>query len=123
MMKLLVGVDGSDHAMRAVRYVGELGRRGLTLEAVLCHVRPPGATDGEAALASAQAALDGSGVKATPHHATGEPASELARVAEAWDCDAIVVGHRGLGRMAGALFGSVSSAVSRRAEVPVIVVP
>ena len=52
----------------------------------------------------------------------GDPATEILRVARQRDAALIVVGSRGLGRIAGALVGSVSSAIVRRADRPVLVV-
>jgi nucleotide-binding universal stress UspA family protein len=52
----------------------------------------------------------------------GEPAEALERVAAEVGADAIVVGSRGLGE-AGATVGSVSEALLRVADRPVLVIP
>jgi nucleotide-binding universal stress UspA family protein len=51
----------------------------------------------------------------------GDPAEAVLDFAQARDADVIVVGSRGLGRVAGALLGSVSREIVQRAERPVLV--
>ncbi len=50
------------------------------------------------------------------------PTDAILRVADAHDADLIVVGTRGLGAVQSALFGSVSKALVRRSQRPVLVV-
>ena len=50
----------------------------------------------------------------------GTPRREIVHVAEAHECDLIVMGSRGLGAVMSML-GSVSSAVLAESEVPVLV--
>lgn len=52
----------------------------------------------------------------------GEPADEIVGYADAMDADMIVVGSRGHGALASALLGSVSRAILREAQRPVLVV-
>jgi nucleotide-binding universal stress UspA family protein len=51
----------------------------------------------------------------------GEPAAAIVDFARARDADVIVVGSRGLGRLTGAILGSVSRAVARQADRPVLI--
>ena len=51
----------------------------------------------------------------------GDPAKEILAVAHERQVDVICLGARGRGRIAGALLGSVSSAVLRASPVPVVV--
>jgi nucleotide-binding universal stress UspA family protein len=51
----------------------------------------------------------------------GDPAKEILAVAHERQVDVICLGARGRGRIAGALLGSVSSAVLRDSPVPVVV--
>ena len=51
----------------------------------------------------------------------GDPAMAIVDFARAREADMIVVGSRGLGRIAGAILGSVSSAVAQHADRPVLV--
>ena len=52
----------------------------------------------------------------------GDPGEEIVRLARHRDVDLVVVGSRGLGSVAGAVFGSVSRFVVRHADRPVLVV-
>jgi nucleotide-binding universal stress UspA family protein len=51
----------------------------------------------------------------------GDPREALLEVARSENADLIVVGSRGLGAVAGALLGSVSSKVVHHADRPVLV--
>jgi nucleotide-binding universal stress UspA family protein len=51
----------------------------------------------------------------------GDPAERLAEYAKFAHCDLVVVGSRHLGALASALFGSVSSGLLKRSDVPVLV--
>ena len=51
----------------------------------------------------------------------GEPVDSILAFADSRDADLIVVGSRGLGRVAGTVLGSVSKELIRRAERPVMV--
>ena len=124
MLRLLVAVDGSDNAMRAVRQVAAMARRGLTLEAVLCTVQPPGRShaDGNATLAPGIAELARAGLRVLTHQATGQPVEEIARAASGWHTDAIVVGRRGHGAPTSASPGSVATRLACESSLPVVVV-
>jgi nucleotide-binding universal stress UspA family protein len=60
-------------------------------------------------------------IRAEPH--AGEPAEVVLAIARERGIDAIVVGRRGRGRLAGLLLGSVSQKVVTLARCPVVVVP
>lgn len=139
-LKLLVATDGSENALRAVRHVTDLARRGVAVHAVLCNVQLP-VMSGEvgviapieiaerqrtlaagAAIASAARLLENAGVEVSTHEATGVAADEIVAAAEAHGCDGIVMGSRGHGALASLLLGSVSSQVARKAFVPVTLV-
>ena len=140
MLRLLIGSDGSENALRAVRQVGALAQRGLAIEAVLCNVRPPiGAQEANAAASEAQlrhdreadanvilapgiAELARAGVRVLTHHAVGDVVEELVDAAAQWDSQAIVVGRRGLGPVASVLLGSVSARLARDGRIPLMVV-
>jgi nucleotide-binding universal stress UspA family protein len=135
--EIVIATDGSDSAGHAVsagcKLAGALGAR-----AVLLYVRPPIGALGEPyhqerlskEMEHARAALDGAkgiaefeGVESEEEILEGQPADEIVGLARARDALLIVVGSRGLGAVAGALIGSVSSAVLHRADRPVVVVP
>jgi nucleotide-binding universal stress UspA family protein len=55
--------------------------------------------------------------------AWGDPAEVIVEIARAEQMEAIVIGRRGRGRLAGLLLGSVSQKVASLASCIVIVVP
>lgn len=66
--------------------------------------------------------LAGSPVKYKLRSECGRPADVIISVGKECECDAIVMGSRGLGGLTKLLIGSVSSEVINHAEVPVIIV-
>lgn len=134
---VIIATDGSESADRAVA-AGAALARDLGTRAVAVYVRPSLGTLGEPyyqeklseQLAHARAALDRAhriaddeGVAADEEIMEGEAAEQIVQLARARDALVIVVGSRGLGAVAGALLGSVSSAILHRADRPVLVVP
>jgi nucleotide-binding universal stress UspA family protein len=63
------------------------------------------------------------GVSAEEEILEGSAADRVVELARDRNARQIVVGSRGLGAVAGALLGSVSSAIIHRADRPVLVVP
>lgn len=63
------------------------------------------------------------GFQAEPRAAGGKAWKVICDVAGEAGAEAIVLGSRGLGRVSGALLGSVSSAVTVHALRPVLIVP
>ena len=76
----------------------------------------------ERVLAPEAAALRNRGARVDLHVTTGPPAPEIVRYAESNDSDLVVIGARGLGTMKRLLLGSISEAVLRHADCPVLVV-
>src|SRR3546814_7923155 len=130
-MRILVPVDGSDSSLAAVRFViAKLASAGTPQEIHLLTVQPqlPTASrfvdagvlrdyrqeEGAKDLAAARKLLDNAGVEYTSHIAVGDPADTIATYADQKQCDAIVMGTRGLRRVAGLVLGSV--AVKRSEE-------
>ncbi|WP_179284040.1 universal stress protein [Bordetella genomosp. 10] len=140
MSCLLVPVDGSDNALRALRYVIDHKPMFEPLTLHLLNVQIPitsasvrrfidSATihkyhqeEGEAALANAKALLDGSGIPYTAHIQAGSSAETIVATADENHCDHIVMGTRGLGSAAGMWLGSVTTKTLHLAKVPVTVV-
>jgi nucleotide-binding universal stress UspA family protein len=89
--------------------------------------RPPGETgshpnDSQALLDRALVKAVEAGVAAECETVEGNPAHEIIEAARTNDADVIVVGSRGLGKISSVLLGSVSQAVLREADRPVLIV-
>ena len=141
--RVLVGVDGSETARAALRFV-RIVRRPDDVHVGLLHVRPaPIAAggrrrrrsaadpesgqdlrpaDADAVLADAAAVLGETGGPVERLASEGDRAREIVRIAEDRDVDLVVVGARGLGTLERLLLGSVSEAVLHHAGRPVLIV-
>lgn len=142
MLKLLVSVDGSESAVRAVEHmITKLAWFKDGVEIHLLNVQHPMPygnrvtsvlgqdkvnqyhhDEGIAALQPARAKLDAAGIKYAFHIGVGEAAETIVHYAREKGCDQIVMGTRGLGSTAGLLLGSVATKVIHLAEVPVLLV-
>lgn len=140
-MKILLAVDGSEHALRAARQVVQLREQLASPPAVLVlNVQPPVASglvrrflsqdaldgyyrdEARGALEPVEAVLAQGGVTAQSHVVVGDIASTIAEFAASHDCEQIVMGTRGLGGVKGALLGSVASEVLHLTDRPVLLV-
>jgi nucleotide-binding universal stress UspA family protein len=134
---VVVGVDGSESALRAVEWgAAEAARRGAPLRLVTALAVPsdhlvghPGLgerfrDESEAlarrALRTAASAVSGAGVPVDTEVRVGFPVGTL--VEEAHRAQVLVVGSRGRGGLAGLLLGSVAAALAAHAACPVVVV-
>lgn len=128
---VVVGVDGSEQARRALTWAAEEAKlRGARLRVV--HVWSYLAQTGEAfdptygdddarrLLQEAVAGL-GDGVDIETIAVCDLPARGLLDSAQ--DADLLVVGARGMGGFGGLLLGSVSQQVAQHAPCPVVIVP
>jgi nucleotide-binding universal stress UspA family protein len=77
---------------------------------------------GEGVLEPAEATASAAGVACVRHVRIGAPAAEIAACATEHGCDAIVMGTRGMGAVAGLLLGSVATKVVHVAALPVTLV-
>ena len=136
----LVPVDGSEDALHALAHaLSELrDTPGAQLHVLNVQPQPihpwPGKLvspdlieeelrrEGEKIVQDAAAAARSSGVRCTWHVRIGHAAHEIVSCAVEQHCDAIVMGTRGLGRVAGLMLGSVASKVVHLATVPVTLV-
>ena len=140
VLHFLVAVDGSEHSLAAVRWVAQIGADGKRLRCTLLNV-PKSIMSGEVGiLAPASIALeerDRSAADILEHAAAimrssaipfeieeqiDDAATAIIMRAQSLQCDAIVIGRRGLGIVRAALLGSVSTEVVRRSNVPVLIV-
>ncbi|MGE5089926.1 MAG: universal stress protein [Candidatus Levyibacteriota bacterium] len=139
MYKVLVAIDGSTHADRAIEHLLKVAGSGAALEVVLLNVQPEivdWQTHGlakEAMLAhrhqlgqqATEAARQRLGGTAIPHRLRtelGDAAKTIVAIAADEGCDCIVMGTRGTGALPGLILGSVATKVVHLAEVPVTLV-
>ncbi|MBN1110290.1 MAG: universal stress protein [Methanomassiliicoccales archaeon] len=135
LKRILVGVDGSENSLRAVRYAATLAK-GFQAEVTLAHVVPPSdyaLTSGKATYMEKDAKLGGERLRASeellkkekvPFNSVvefGVPSEQLLILSK--DHDAVVVGTRGLSPFKEALIGSTSHRLVQLGKVPVTIVP
>lgn len=135
---IVVGVNGSDHARRALRWAGEFAKRtGRKLVAVWAWQVPvaggalyPVPVDVEGCAREAAEALHREiaaagldDVDVTELALPGQAAAQLLGAVDDQRGALVVVGARGAKGLAGALLGSVSDQVVHHATMPVVVVP
>ena len=137
--KVLVAVDGSGDASKAVRYAADIARKydGMLILLAVDGHRPLKGPLAELAetedlsrgeiferiLSSAVVLADlPDGLKLEKRILDGDPGDEILAEAERTGAGLIVVGSRGLGAYAELLLGSVSRKVLHLAKVPVMVV-
>ena len=137
-MRILVPVDGSEPALRAldaaIRRAKGSGGQVLLLNvqtaipasvgdfvgaaAVQGHYRD----EGEKALGPARQRLEAAGVAYEAETRAGSPADVIAAEARERGCDEIVMGSRGLSGLKSVILGSVADRVLHLSEVPVTIV-
>ena len=140
-MKILIPVDGSANAQRAVEHVIEsVAALKEAPQLLLLNVQWNVATgnvklfinqqtiddyyreQGIAALASARAALDAAALPYQYHISVGTPAEAIVQYAGEQAADQIVMGRQGQGGLQTLLLGSVGNKVLHLASCPVLLV-
>ena len=133
--RILVPVDGSDSAWKALNYAKMMGEQ-FHSELLVVHVDPyytlatplapivrPEAERGEHPLLNeAKKRLQGYPYAVTYQLVFGHPTDRILTLAEKWAAEMIVLGRRGMSSIEGFLMGSVSSAIAQYAKVPVLIV-
>ena len=136
--RILLAVDGSEHALHATRKAAELARLMKPVEFRIVVAYDPiplylgepnmqiAITNrkGEAEEVLNMAVKEVGGLPCEIHTELleGDPASAIIEVASIRNSDVIVMGSRGLGRLAGLLLGSTSQKVVAHAPCPVLIV-
>jgi nucleotide-binding universal stress UspA family protein len=138
MTKILVPVDGSKTALRAVRHaVDRAKNHGAKIH--LLNVQPnvpmalKGAVDKKAVtryhleegakeLASAETFLRKRKIAFKRHIIVGDAAETIAAYADKSGCDEIVMGARGMGAVLNLLLGSTTTKVLSLSTLPVTVI-
>jgi nucleotide-binding universal stress UspA family protein len=145
MNRILVATDGSEGADRAVDYaarrakadgaelliVNVMGGYGLPDKVFLAFTNDQNvllkellASQSAATLTTARDRAREAGVSTIVLESrTGEAAQTIIDIAHEKKADAIVVGKRGAGRVAGVLLGSVSQKLASLSPLPLTVVP
>lgn len=138
MQKIVVAVDGSEHALNAVRHVARRAADNA-VEIHLVNVQYPvhGSVssfvdagqikqyhqeEGEKVMAPARAILEEAKLPYKHELFVGDPAEVITRFAKEQGCDEIVIGTRGLGGLTSLLMGSVATKIIHQATVPVLLV-
>jgi len=128
LSKILVAVDGSESAEKALKYAVQLAKKHkakVTLlnigESKLFGFKPEVAREvGEHILSDAAAKVKG--LKLNKQLEFGNPAETIIEVAEKGNYDFIVVGSRGLSSVKRFFLGSVSDDISHHAKCSVLIV-
>jgi nucleotide-binding universal stress UspA family protein len=139
MINILIPVDGSEHAMLAVRHALRLVSAGLKARFVVANVQET-ATLYELVVAHdptvlqqvneaashdlvrpAVQMLQAAGLQVVQDVATGDPANMLVEILERNGCDAVIMTAHG-GGLRAAVLGSVSQEMVRLSPVPVTLV-
>jgi nucleotide-binding universal stress UspA family protein len=139
MFRILVGVDGSEHADRAAQFAIDLAKRlgdgqlllvnvqesveesqthGLARDAIQKHRETLAVATGAAATARAANA----GIPCAFEWHFGDPAEVLVNVASGSQCELIVLGTRGAGAIQNLLLGSVAQKALHLSNLPVVLV-
>lgn len=138
MIKILVAVDGSENASRAVGHVLQLAKNSRDpLEVHVLNVQPPVTfgdikkyvgqealnayyhDEGAKALATVRQQLDKSSVAHTYHVGVGQMPETIVNYAHEHGCTQIVMGTRGQSSVSSLLLGSVASKVLHLTDIPV----
>jgi nucleotide-binding universal stress UspA family protein len=140
-MKILLPVDGSECALRAVDHlIAHCAWFRDVPEIHLLHVHAPipigrvqahvgketlhgyYLEESQELLLLAQSRLDAAGRFHTTHIHVGQPAEVIAKIAGELECDLIIMGTHGRSGVAGLVMGSVAQRVLHQAACPVLLV-
>ncbi len=143
--KILVPVDGSEEAQKAVETARELAKCAQSEVTLLYVLAPltmvataaPGEerilsaipellvfrqNEGNAILKEMVSKFADSGIEPKRKMIEGHPARSILSLAKEENFELIIMGSRGLSRIAGFLLGSISDAVVHHAHCPVLIV-
>ena len=129
MASIVVGVDGSDEARRALDWaVAEARLRGAALRVVHAYQSQPDAAgterlrrEADLIVQAAVTACETDGLDVDARAVSGSAPSALLEASRG--ADLLVVGSRGRHGFPGLLLGSVSQQLAHHARCPVVIVP
>lgn len=148
MERILLAVDGSEHAQRAADLAGELAAA-LEIKVDVIHVLPEDefhspamhtyaedyaaleqyretrlaalkARGSRLVVDAARQVEDGGGEVGEEEVSVGDPAHEIVTMASRTHADCIIMGRRGLGAIRGLTLGSVSNKVANLTDLTLI---
>ncbi len=138
-MRALVAIDGSESALRALRYlIDHQNFFSANSELILANVHlplPSGRAkavlggdvvaryyqdEAEEVLAPARKMVTGNSLRVSEQQLVGQPAAELIAAAMQGGCDWIVMGTHGRGALGNLLMGSVAMRVIANSPIPVL---
>lgn len=135
---IVLGVDGSEHALHAARQAGDLARAMnsenmwivVAFDPIPFYLGQPNRQhaisarmkEAESILEKAIEAVGKIPGEVRQEILEGSPAEEIINVATVRKSDLIVMGSRGLGKLAGLVLGSQSQKVVSHAPCPVLIV-
>ncbi|MDR3418469.1 MAG: universal stress protein [Nevskia sp.] len=141
MQKILIPFDGSAAAKRAVQFVADTFKGQAGVHVYLLNVQeipaffddfgnahlmsemePQLIEKGRKVLLEAAEVLQQAGVPHQLDATVGLVAQTIAQQVEALDCQSVVMGTRGLGAVAGLVFGSTATKIVHMVHVPVTLV-
>lgn len=136
--RILLAVDGSDHAEHAAKVAAELGhcvesaelRIVVAYDPIPSYIGEPNLQnaidtrldEAQEILQKAVAIVGESHLDIHTELIEGDAAEAIIEVAKTRKSDVIVMGSRGLGRLAGMVLGSTSQKVVSHAPCPVLIV-
>jgi nucleotide-binding universal stress UspA family protein len=135
MAKVLVPIDGSPAALRALRHAMNAAtdihiinvQRKAEVPALLLHmtqseIDKSQREHGRSMLSDAGKVLNETGRAYRAHVAVGDPAAEIVRIADSEHVDLIVMGTRGMSALGNLALGSTATKVVHLSKVPVTLV-
>lgn len=136
--KILLAVDGSDHALRAAGVAADLARAlnakflriVVAYEGIPAYLGEPNLqyaiesrlTDADEILRNAKAAVGKVPAEIHAELIEGSPAEAIIETAKTRQSQVIVMGSRGMGTLTGLMLGSTSQKVVSHAPCPVLIV-
>jgi nucleotide-binding universal stress UspA family protein len=141
-VQIVVGVDGSDQAMRAANVAAGMARTYGAKLHVVTVVRPPEGWWGvvgspppadalsasmeraqRSVLDAVSAVMETDGLDVESTEEIGDPASELASYCERVGAGLLIVGRRGAGMVERLVLGSVADRLAHHAPCALMIVP
>ncbi|MCC6213147.1 MAG: universal stress protein [Burkholderiales bacterium] len=139
-LRVMLALDGSEHALRAGRWLAERREWLGELDVQIAYVQQPlsyletvlpphddvieqwGTRPGEDAARAARELFAKAGIRHHLRLSAGDPAQEMVHLASETKCELLVLGTRGLGAAHHALVGSVALKAAAHSAVPVVLV-